>query len=69
MIPGYEFKNPTVVEQIEREYPAMTAEYKKIIMEQYETFCLKQSNYGPGNISVGTSLAIGIFLCFYVENR
>ena len=35
MIPGYEFKNPTVVEQIEREYPAMTTEYKKIMMEQY----------------------------------
>ena len=23
---------------------------------QYELFCLKQSNYGPDNISVGTSL-------------
>ena len=53
----YEFTNPDVVAQIEREYPAMTTEYKKIMMEQYETFCLKQSNYGPGNISVGTSLA------------
>jgi hypothetical protein len=35
----------------------MTAEYKKIMIEGYETFCAKQSNYGPGNISVGTSLA------------
>ena len=35
----------------------MTAEYKKIMYEQYETFCLKQSNYGPHNISVGTSLS------------
>lgn len=52
----YTFKNLDVVMQIEAEYPQMTAEYKKIIMEQYETFCLKQSNYGPGNISVGTSL-------------
>ena len=24
--------------------------------EQYETFCKKQRNYGPGNISVGTQL-------------
>ena len=56
MINGYEFKNSAVVEQIEREYPQMAAEYKKIMMEQYETFCLKQSNYGPSNISVGTSL-------------
>jgi len=53
----YEFKNPEVVEQIEREYPEMMSEYKKIMMEQYETFCLKQSNYGPGNIAVGTSLS------------
>jgi len=53
---NHQYKNPAVVEQIEREYPEMTAEYKKIMMEQYETFCLKQSNYGPSNISVGTSL-------------
>ena len=52
----YRFKNPEVVEQIEREYPEMTAEYLKICMEQYETFCSKQSNYGPSNISVGTAL-------------
>jgi hypothetical protein len=53
----YDFKNPEVVKQIETDYPAMTSEYKNIMMEQYETFCLKQSNYGPGNISVGTSLS------------
>jgi hypothetical protein len=52
----YKFMNPEIVEQIEREYPQMTAEYKKIMMEQYETFCKKQSNYGPSNISVGTAL-------------
>ena len=51
------YKNPEVVAQIEQEYPEMTAEYKKIMIEGYETFCAKQSNYGPGNISVGTSLA------------
>ena len=50
------YKNPEVVAQIEQEYPEMTAEYKKIMIEGYETFCAKQSNYGPGNISVGTSL-------------
>ena len=26
------------------------------MFEQYETFCKKQRNYGPHNISVGTSL-------------
>ena len=53
----HQYKNPDVVNQIEQEYPEMTVEYKKIMYEQYETFCLKQSNYGPHNISVGTSLS------------
>ena len=26
------------------------------MQEQYEMFCKKQKNYGPGNISVGTNL-------------
>jgi hypothetical protein len=34
----------------------MTDEYKRIMWEQYETFCKKQRNYGPTNISVGTQL-------------
>jgi hypothetical protein len=50
------YKNPSVVEEIEREYPEMTTEFKRIMFEQYELFCMKQSNYGPSNISVGTSL-------------
>lgn len=40
----------------EREYPEMTREFKKILDEMYATFCSKQKNYGPSNISVGTSL-------------
>lgn len=51
------FKNPAVVQQIEEQYPEMMEAYRKIMWEQYETFCLKQSNYGPGNIAVGTSLS------------
>jgi hypothetical protein len=50
------YKNPAIVHQIETEYPETTTEYMKIVMESYETFCLKQSNYGPSNISVGTSV-------------
>jgi len=46
----------TVVEQMEQEWPAMTKEFKKIQTEQYELFCRKQHDYGPGNISVGTQL-------------
>ena len=49
------YKNPDIVHQIETEYPETTSEYIKIVMESYETFCLKQSNYGPSNISVGTN--------------
>ena len=53
----YEYKNPEVIKQIEEMYPETTVEFWKICHEQYETFCQKQSNYGPGNISVGTSLS------------
>jgi len=51
------YKKSEVVMQMESEYPEMTSEYKKIMLEGYETFCKKQSNYGPHNISVGTPLA------------
>lgn len=43
-------------EYCESVYPEMMEEFKKIQSEMYETFCKKQRNYGPGNISVGTSL-------------
>ena len=45
-----------VVKYMERTYPEMTSEFKKIQREQYELFCHKQHDYGPGNISVGTQL-------------
>ena len=44
------------VDYCERVYPETTAEFKRIQAEMYETFCKKQRNYGPGNISVGTQL-------------
>jgi hypothetical protein len=46
----------SAVEFCERTYPQTTEEFKKILDEMYITFCKKQRNYGPGNISVGTSL-------------
>jgi hypothetical protein len=49
-------KEESAIEYCEREYPQMMDEFKKIQAEMYETFCKKQRNYGPGNISVGTSL-------------
>ena len=49
-------KEESVIEQMEREGPEMTKEFKKIQREQYELFLHKQHDYGPGNISVGTQL-------------
>jgi len=45
-----------IVEQMEKEWPEMTKEFKKIQREQYVLFLHKQHDYGPGNISVGTQL-------------
>ena len=44
------------VEWCEKNYQDMTAEYKKIMMEQYILFCKKHRNYGTSNINVGTNL-------------
>ena len=41
----------------ERVYPEMMVEFKKIQAEDYEVFCRKQKDYGPGNIALGTTLA------------
>ena len=48
-------KHP-IVEQMEKEWPEMTGEFKRLQVEQYELFCRKQHDYGPSNISVGTQL-------------
>jgi len=45
-----------VVKEVETNYPETTKLFKGIMQEQYELFCLKQSNYGPDNISLGTTL-------------
>ncbi len=51
-----QYDNPEVVSQMEKQWPEMTQEFKRIMFTQYELFCLKQSNYGPDNISVGSDL-------------
>jgi len=45
-----------IVKTIEKQYPETCAEFKKIQAEHYQTFCKKQFDYGPGNISLGSSL-------------
>ena len=49
-------KKESAVEYCEATYPQTCEEFKTILDEMYITFCKKQRNYGPGNISVGTSL-------------
>jgi len=51
------YDNPDIVEKMEKEWPEMTDEFKRIMFTQYELFCKKQANYGPDNISVGTNLS------------
>ena len=50
------YDNAEIVEQMEKEWPEMTDEFKRIMFTQYELFCKKQANYGPDNISVGSDL-------------
>ena len=49
-------KDNDIVTMMEKEWPQMTAEFRKLQREQYELFLHKQHDYGPGNISVGTML-------------
>ena len=45
-----------IITMMEKEWPEMTAEFRRLQREQYELFLHKQHDYGPGNISVGTML-------------
>ena len=49
-------KTDNVITQMGKEWPEMTAEFRRLQREQYELFLHKQHDYGPGNISVGTML-------------
>ena len=45
-----------ITKKIEEMYPQMMERFGEITTEQYELFCRKQMDYGPSNISMGTSL-------------
>tara|TARA_Y100001973_G_C5096106_1_gene280072 strand:- start:212 stop:595 length:384 start_codon:yes stop_codon:yes gene_type:complete len=45
-----------IISHMEKKYPDMTSEFKKIQREQYELFLHKQHDYGPQNIAVGQML-------------
>ena len=59
----------TAREFCESTYPVMMDEYKRIMWEQYETFCKKQRNYGPGNISVDSELVTKDDVKFFGKSR
>tara|TARA_R100000084_G_C4500880_1_gene78148 strand:- start:57 stop:425 length:369 start_codon:yes stop_codon:yes gene_type:complete len=44
------------IEYIEKTYPETAKEFQQLQYEQYALFCKKQMDYGPSNISMGTSL-------------
>ena len=49
-------KKPDAIAYIEKHYPETTKEFQRIQFEQWHTFCKKQMDYGPSNISMGTGV-------------
>ena len=49
-------ENMEAIEFIEANYPETAHEFQRLQDEQYAMFCRKQMDYGPSNISMGTSL-------------
>lgn len=45
-----------IIEKLTEMYPETVAGFKEYMIEEFVTFCKKQYDYGPGNISVGTQL-------------
>ena len=48
------------IKYIEEHYPETAKAFQEIQYEQYETFCKKQMDYGPSNISMGTGVGEAI---------
>lgn len=42
-----------IIKKMEKNNPEMTNEFKKILQQQYELFCMKMNDYGKGNIMLG----------------
>ena len=49
-------RKPDAIAYIEKHYPETTKEFHRIQFEQWLTFCKKQMDYGPSNISMGTGI-------------
>ena len=50
-------KTDDAISYIEKNYPETAKAFQEIQFEQYHTFCKKQMDYGPSNISMGTPLS------------
>jgi len=49
--------NTESIKYVETNYPEMSNHFKMVQRKQYELFCLKQMDYGPSNIAMGTTLS------------
>jgi hypothetical protein len=49
-------KDNNWVTDLEKQYPELSEEFKRIQKEQYELFAKKMLSYGPGNIALGSLL-------------
>lgn len=45
-----------IIEELSEMYPETIIGFQEYMMDEFITFCRKQYDYGPGNISVGTQL-------------
>ena len=45
-----------IIKELAEMYPETVKSFKEYMLEEFITFCKKQYDYGPGNISVGTQL-------------
>ena len=50
----------TAIGFIEMTYPETAKEFQRLQYEQWETFCKKQMDYGPSNISMGTGVGTAV---------
>lgn len=49
-------KEKDIIEELTKMYPETVGGFKEYLLEEFVTFCKKQYDYGPSNISVGTQL-------------
>lgn len=51
-------ENIDYIDEIETKFPETTKEFRRLQYEDYKIFCKKQKDYGPGNISLGSTLEL-----------